>query len=177
MTLVRTLAMRLQWICHKWSLASNCTGFQPRKEKSKRASLIASLCPGQSPNKKVECLPLSAWHDPDCVAVQYYSYKTATVHSLSVSFCCRKTLDVSSCVRVDDYTSSRHQVCKVGWTQLIISPPQWDRLVGLVVKASASGAEDLGFESCFWLDFSGSSHTIDLRNWHSSGYPARHLAL
>ena len=33
------------------------------------------------------------------------------------------------------------------------------RLVGLVVKASASGAEDLGFESRLRRDFSGSSHT------------------
>ena len=30
-----------------------------------------------------------------------------------------------------------------------------DRLVGLVVKASASRAEDPGFESCLRLDFSG----------------------
>ena len=37
------------------------------------------------------------------------------------------------------------------------------RLVGLVVKASDSGAENLGFESRFWRDFSGSSHTSDLK--------------
>ena len=36
-------------------------------------------------------------------------------------------------------------------------------LVGLVVKAYASGAEDPGFESHFRLDFSGSSHTRDLK--------------
>ena len=30
-------------------------------------------------------------------------------------------------------------------------------------KASASGAEDPGFESRLWRDFSGSSHTIDLK--------------
>ena len=36
-------------------------------------------------------------------------------------------------------------------------------LVGLVVKASASGAEDPGFESRLRRDFSGSSHTSDLR--------------
>ena len=36
------------------------------------------------------------------------------------------------------------------------------RLVGLVVKASASGAEDPGFESRLRRDFSGSSHTSDL---------------
>ena len=39
------------------------------------------------------------------------------------------------------------------------------RLVGLVVKASASRAEDPGFESRFARGFfSGSSHTSDLKN-------------
>ena len=38
-----------------------------------------------------------------------------------------------------------------------------DRLAGLVVKTSASGAEDPGFESCLRRDFSGSSHTSDLK--------------
>ena len=38
-----------------------------------------------------------------------------------------------------------------------------DRLVGLVVKASTSGAEDLGFESRLQRDFSRSSHTSDLK--------------
>ena len=38
-----------------------------------------------------------------------------------------------------------------------------DRLVGLVVKASALGAEDPGFESRLRRDFSGSSHTSDLK--------------
>ena len=37
-----------------------------------------------------------------------------------------------------------------------------DRLAGLVVKASASGAEDPGFESRLRRDFSGSSHSSDL---------------
>ena len=37
------------------------------------------------------------------------------------------------------------------------------RLVGLVVKASASRAEDPGFESPFRRDFSGSSHTSDFK--------------
>ena len=35
------------------------------------------------------------------------------------------------------------------------------RLAGLVVEASASGAEDLGFESRLRQDFSGSSHISD----------------
>ena len=38
-----------------------------------------------------------------------------------------------------------------------------DRPVGLVVKASASGAEGLEFESRLGQDFSGSSHTRDLK--------------
>ena len=38
-----------------------------------------------------------------------------------------------------------------------------DRLGGLVDKASASGAEDPGFESRLRWDFSGSSHTSDLK--------------
>ena len=37
------------------------------------------------------------------------------------------------------------------------------RLVGLVVKASASRAEDPGFESRLRWDFSGSSHTSDFK--------------
>ena len=38
-----------------------------------------------------------------------------------------------------------------------------DRLAGLVVKASASRAEDLRSESRLRRDFSGSSHTSDLK--------------
>ena len=38
-----------------------------------------------------------------------------------------------------------------------------DGLVGLVVKTSASRAEDRGFESRLCWDFSGSSHTSDLK--------------
>ena len=52
-----------------------------------------------------------------------------------------------------------------------------NRLIGLVVKASAAGAKDPGFESRLRQDFSGSSHTSDLKKWHSSGYHARRLAL
>ena len=48
-----------------------------------------------------------------------------------------------------------------------------DHLRGLVVKASASGAEDPGFESRLRRDFSGSSHTSDLKIGTPVGYPAR----
>ena len=53
------------------------------------------------------------------------------------------------------------------------------RLVGLVVKASASRAEDPGFESRFRWDFSGSSHTSDFKKKMGTpgGYPAKRLAL
>ena len=37
-----------------------------------------------------------------------------------------------------------------------------DSLIGLVVKASTSRAEDLGFEFRWQQDFSRSSHTSDL---------------
>ena len=43
-------------------------------------------------------------------------------------------------------------------------PPILDRLVGLVVKASALRAEDPGFESRLRRDFAGSSHTSDLKS-------------
>ena len=42
-------------------------------------------------------------------------------------------------------------------------PPFPNRLLGLVVKASASGAEDLGFESRLRWGLSGSSHTSDFK--------------
>ena len=52
-----------------------------------------------------------------------------------------------------------------------------DHLVGLVVKASASRAEDPRFESRWRRDFFGVESYQWLKNWHSSGYPARHLVL
>ena len=51
----------------------------------------------------------------------------------------------------------------------VVTPPTpppllpFDRLVGPVVKASASGAGDPGFESGLRRNFSGSSHTSDLK--------------
>ena len=41
--------------------------------------------------------------------------------------------------------------------------PSLDRFVGLEVKASVSRAEEPGFESSLRRDFSGSSHTSDLK--------------
>ena len=40
---------------------------------------------------------------------------------------------------------------------------EFHRLVGLVVKASASGAEDPEFKTRLQRDFSGSNHTGDLK--------------
>ena len=52
-----------------------------------------------------------------------------------------------------------------------------DRLLGLVVKASASRAEDPRFKSSLHWDFFRVKSYQWLKNWHSSGYPARRLAL
>ena len=49
--------------------------------------------------------------------------------------------------------------------------------LGLVVKASASRVEDPGFESRLCRDFFDFESYQWLKNWHSSGYPARRLAL
>ena len=53
------------------------------------------------------------------------------------------------------------------------------RLVGLVVKASTSRAENLRFESQAWIrqDFFRVKSYQWLKHWHSSGYPARCLVL
>ena len=65
---------------------------------------------------------------------------------------------------------------RVGAGGILISHDT-DRLVGLVVKASASRAEGPGFESRLRRDFFGVESYQWLKNWHSSGYPARRLAL
>ena len=51
------------------------------------------------------------------------------------------------------------------------------RLVGLVVKASALGEADPGFNSLLCWDYSRVKSYQWLTNWHSSGYPARRLVL
>ena len=48
-----------------------------------------------------------------------------------------------------------------------------DHLAGLVDKASASGAEGPGFESRLRRDFSGSSHTSDLKIGYDYHYRVR----
>ena len=62
--------------------------------------------------------------------------------------------------------TGRHQlnpITPVGSQVTNKDSPSPDHLVGLVVKASASRAEDPGFESCLRQDFSGLGHTSDMR--------------
>ena len=54
--------------------------------------------------------------------------------------------------------------------------PYINRLVGLVVKASASRAEGPWFESRLRGHFSQVESYQRLKNWQPSGYPARRLA-
>ena len=52
-----------------------------------------------------------------------------------------------------------------------------NHLAGLVDMASASEVVDPGFKSHLWQDFFQVESYQWLKNWHSSGYPARCLAL
>ena len=77
---------------------------------------------------------------------------------------------------------SEHGIAALGkahtcFTPSLSSLPEVDRLVGLMVKASASRAEGPRFESRLRRDFFGVESYQWLQNWHSSGYPARRLAL
>ena len=50
-----------------------------------------------------------------------------------------------------------------GYDARLVAVSWLNRLDGLVVKASSSRAEDPGFQSRLQSDFSGSSHTSDLK--------------
>ena len=63
------------------------------------------------------------------------------------------------------------QICTLLWSSHLY------HLIGLVVKASASRAEDPGSESRLHQDFFRVKSYQWLKNWHSSGYPVRRLAL
>ena len=52
-----------------------------------------------------------------------------------------------------------------------------DGLVGLVVRRPPRERKIPGSNPACAGIFSGLSHTSDFKNWHSSGYPARRLAL
>ena len=58
------------------------------------------------------------------------------------------------------------------WQASLAVPPRWPN-----GKASASRAEGPGFESRLRRDFFGVESYQWLKNWHSTGYPARRLAL
>ena len=75
----------------------------------------------------------------------------------------------------------RREVCEkvnpAGPVSADLESLRHDRLVGLEAKASASRAEDPGFESHLRRDFFGVESYQWLKHWHSSGYPARRPAL
>ena len=79
----------------------------------------------------------------------------------------------------DSVTDSGRSVSLPSLPRLFPSPPlsPCRRLVGLVVKASASRAEIPGSNPACAGFFSGVESYQRLKNWHSSGYPARRLAL
>ena len=73
-----------------------------------------------------------------------------------------------------------HTVTEVADQACCLIQPQCShtehRLVGLVVRAPTSRAEDPRFDSSLRRDLSGSNQASD-KNWHSSFYPASRLAL
>ena len=72
---------------------------------------------------------------------------------------------IASACRCSWTTTTPHCPYIIIHRSIIITPihHSWGRLGGLVVKASASRAEDPGFESRLRRDFSGSTHTSDLQ--------------
>ena len=72
------------------------------------------------------------------------------------------------------FASSFSSVAVCFWYPSLTIP---DRLIGLVVKAFASRAEDPEFESPLCRNFFWVESYQWLKNWHSSGYPARCLVL
>ena len=68
---------------------------------------------------------------------------------------------IKKMIRRRPYEDANFTSCKR--LSLAAKIPSDYRLAGLVVKASASGAEDPGFESRLRRDFSGSSHTSDFK--------------
>ena len=65
----------------------------------------------------------------------------------------------------------------IGHYHLLASFPNTHRLVGLVVGRPPPERKVPGSNPACAGIFSGPSHTSDFKNWHSSGYPARRLAL
>ena len=117
-----------------------------------------------------DALPSSANDEVRCVCTFADDGNT-----LWYSVCqCRWWIDGWTVKTVVTWRSSASMIPAPG---LLRFASDQNRLVGLVVKASASRAKDPGFESRLRRDFFGVESYQWLKNWHSSGYPARRLAL
>ena len=81
---------------------------------------------------------------------------------------------LSVCVNMSYWGKEMHRTISVWscYTAASVGPPRWPS-----GKASASRAEDPGFESRLRRDFFGVESYQWLKSWHSSGYPAGPLAL
>ena len=79
----------------------------------------------------------------------------AHIHALIAHTRTRARSRAHACVRVHAHTHLLIQIHTRACTNAHTLPPHVDRLVGLVVKASASRAEDPGFESRLRRDFFG----------------------
>ena len=102
-----------------------------------------------------------------CVSMQVYICMCVVRVSASAymnSYGCKNVSTHALCVHAHKETSLLYSLAHIG-------------LVGLVVKASAWRAEDPEFESRLHRDFSRVESYQQLKNWHSSDYPARRLAL
>ena len=121
-----------------------------------------------------------------CVIVVVFCRLSDWTYGLSLCQSCSSCLSALICsVFTSTFNTCSNwtgKSCITDWVgslhsrgHLLSSPV--DRLVGLVVKAFTSRAEDPGFESCLWWDFLGVESYQWLKDWHSSGYPAKCLAL
>ena len=123
------------------------------------AGFVLIVLPCASPSLR---LPLSL----ACLSLCLYLWICISVTDLqTILTCCSTQIEVAD----QTFYLSQSQYTDTG-----LASPNTDSLTpglrhsihcltGVVVKASASGAEDPGFESCLWQDFSGSSHASDLK--------------
>ena len=116
---------------------------------------------------KIDASEVTVWYKMGTVAKKLHNYPLAKLAFEQVG-------DRMWCRRQEPW---RMSVAFNSNNFTIVSLARNDCLVGLVVKASASRAEDPGFESCLRRDFFGVESYQWLENWHSSGYPARRLSL
>ena len=102
-------------------------------------------------------------------------------HSLGTTVCCtNQPYFFHDCnITMLNWLDGNLSHASLWWQALPFSnsPSSTDRLVGLVVKASCSRVEDPRFKSHLHRDFSWVESYQWLKYWHSSGYPARRLAL